>query len=202
MDRKTTPSREQLEKIGGALRRIGEQIVLTREMIASHFDLPRTDRAGLDFLYSRGGTCTAGELSKATGLTSGSTTALIDRLEQAGYAMRERDKSDRRKQVIRIPEWVFADCETVYEPVRAEMFNLWSSYSVKDLKFVEEFLMRSAQLHAECLERLRTHAAQTPKRGCERNVITQLAETSHRRRPAQRSVSPQGRAQKERRPGT
>lgn len=153
MKRNVTPSKEQVERIAGALRGIGEQIALMREMIASHFDLQRTDRAGLDFIYSRGGTCTAGELSRATGLTSGSTTALIDRLERAGYAVREPDRQDRRKQIVRIPERVLADCEAVYKPVRKELFKLWSSYSAEDLQLVEEFLTRSTQLHAACVAR-------------------------------------------------
>ena len=164
MSKKSRPSTEQLEQIGGALRRICEQIALTREMIASHFDLQRTDRAGLDFIFSRGGSCTAGELSKATGLTTGSTTALIDRLEKTGYAVREPDQNDRRKQIVRIPQKVFAHCKALYEPIRTEMFSLWSSYSVEELEFVTEFLTRSAQLQAECLERLKTRANPVPRR--------------------------------------
>lgn len=154
MKRKAKPSMELVERIAGALRSVGEQIALMRELIARHFDLQRTDRAGLDFLYSRGGTCSPGELSKATGLTSGSTTALIDRLEKAGYAVREPDRRDRRKQIVRIPERVLRDCEAVYEPIRKEMFRLWSSYSVEDLQLVEDFLTRSTQLHAACVEGL------------------------------------------------
>jgi DNA-binding MarR family transcriptional regulator len=163
MNRKAKPSKEQLERIAGVLRGIGEQIALMREMIASHFDLQRSDRAGLDFIYSRGGTCTAGELSRATGLTSGSTTALIDRLERAGYAVREPDRQDRRKQIIRIPERVLADCEALYEPIRKELFKLWSSYSAGDLQLVEEFLRRSIQLHAACVERAGADASDAPQ---------------------------------------
>ena len=162
MKRKAKPSKELVQRIADALRSVGEQITLMRELIASHFELQRSDRAGLDFLYSRGGTCSAGELSKATGLTSGSTTALIDRLEKAGYAMREADRQDRRKQIVRIPERVLRDCEAVYEPIRKEMFKLWSSYSAEDLQLVEDFLTRSTQVHAACVERLTAshHTAQ------------------------------------------
>jgi DNA-binding MarR family transcriptional regulator len=163
MAKQGKPPKELLERIGGAFRRIAEQGALTREMIAGHFALPRTDRAGLDFLYSRGGACSAGELSKATGLTSGSTTALIDRLEKAGYVARERDPNDRRKQIVHVPARVFARCEAVYSPIRAEMFKLWSSYSVEDLKFLEEFLTRSTQVYAECVDCLITSASQAPE---------------------------------------
>ena len=164
MTRKAKPITNAVERIDIALRGLGEQIALTREMIASHFALQRTERAGFDFLYLRGGACTAGELSKATGLTSGSTTALIDRLVKVGYAVRDQDPTDRRKQIVRIPERVFADCEAVYTPIRTEMFRFWSSYSVEDLEVVENFLTRSTQLHADCLRRSRTGVGDGSKR--------------------------------------
>jgi DNA-binding MarR family transcriptional regulator len=165
MNRKIKPSKEQVERVARALRGVGEQIALMRELIASHFDLQRSDRAGLDFIYSRGGSCSAGELSTATGLTSGSTTALIDRFVEAGYAVRETDRDDRRKQIVRIPKRVLQDCEAVYERIRKEMVGLWSSYSIEDLQLVEDFLTRSTQLHAACVERLRTRASQSAQRG-------------------------------------
>lgn len=169
MKRKAEPITTIVERISLALRGVGEQVALTGEMVTSHFALQRSERAALDFLYSRSGTCTAGELAKATGLTSGSTTALIDRLVEGGYAVREPDPNDRRKQIVRIPQRVLADCEAVYEPIRAEMFRFWSSYSVKDLEIVEGFLTRSTQLHAECLRRSRTSASDTSKQGRDRS---------------------------------
>jgi DNA-binding MarR family transcriptional regulator len=165
MKRKVEPITNIVERISIALRGVGEQVALTGEMVTNHFALQRTERAGLDFLYSRGGNCTAGELSKATGLTTGSTTALIDRLVEGGYAVREPDPSDRRKQIIRITQRVLADCEAVYAPIRAEMFMFWSSYSVEDLEIVEDFLTRSTQLHAECLRGSRTSVSDTSKQG-------------------------------------
>lgn len=44
---------------------------------------------------------TAGELAIELGLTTGSVTTLVDRLERAGLAMRERGQEDRRKVFIR-----------------------------------------------------------------------------------------------------
>jgi len=156
MAKKSKPPRELIEGVENAIRRIGDQGALTRLVIAEVLGLHKTDLQALDFLHSCGGSCTAGVLSRATGLSSGATTALIDRLVKSGYAAREPDPNDRRIQIVRIPERVFAGCEAVYAPVRAEMNRLWSNYSVKDLEFVEQFLTRSAQLHADCLKRLRT----------------------------------------------
>ena len=51
------------------------------------------------------GPLTPGRLSTLTGLTTGSVTGVIDRLERAGYVGRERDAADRRKvRVVPVPE--------------------------------------------------------------------------------------------------
>ncbi|GAA0607698.1 MarR family transcriptional regulator [Kribbella sandramycini] len=47
-----------------------------------------------------GAPMTAGELGRELGLTSGTVTALVDRLERAGHVRRERDPVDRRKVLI------------------------------------------------------------------------------------------------------
>jgi len=45
---------------------------------------------------------TAGELAVATGLSTGALTALIDRLERAGYIARFADPRDRRRVLVRV----------------------------------------------------------------------------------------------------
>ncbi|MBB3665215.1 DNA-binding MarR family transcriptional regulator [Prauserella sediminis] len=42
------------------------------------------------------------DLGKRLGMSSASATVLVDRLEQAGYARRERDPHDRRRVVVTV----------------------------------------------------------------------------------------------------
>jgi DNA-binding MarR family transcriptional regulator len=167
MQRKERLPKDLVGRIYAAIRRIGDQGELTRQAIAEVLGLNKTDLAAVDFLYSRDGTCTAGELSRATGLTSGSTTALIDRLEKAGYARREDDSTDRRRQLVRLSDKAHARCEAVYEPIRKDMFKLWSNYSAPELELIERFLIEGIKLHGTGLERLRgtrfdSRAGKTP----------------------------------------
>ncbi|HYZ85946.1 MAG TPA: MarR family transcriptional regulator [Bryobacteraceae bacterium] len=155
-------ARELLERIGVAVREMGAQSVLASEVIADIFGLHKTDLESLDLIYLRGGACTAGELSRATGLTSGSVTALIDRLVKAGYVVREADPNDRRRQIVRIRPEAIAPIQAVYAPMQTEMFKLWSGYGERELEIVEDFIARSTQLHADYLERLRTKSAVSP----------------------------------------
>jgi DNA-binding MarR family transcriptional regulator len=155
MKQKEKLPKDLVGRIFAAVRGVGDQGELTREVIAEVLGLNKTDLTGVDFLYAQGGTCTAGQLSTATGLTSGSTTALIDRLEKAGYAVREDDPTDRRKQLVRLSDKAHARCEAVYEPIRKETFKLWSNYSASELELIERFLTEGIKLHASGLERLR-----------------------------------------------
>jgi DNA-binding MarR family transcriptional regulator len=51
-------------------------------------------------LLVRSGPMTAGQLARATGLTTGAITGIVDRLEQAGWARRSADPGDRRRVII------------------------------------------------------------------------------------------------------
>ena len=158
MAMKIVPSKELLERTYCALRGVGEQGKVLREVIAKHLGLNSTDLLSVDFLRSHGGACTAGELAEATGLTSGSATALIDRLEKAGYAKRESDPNDRRRQVVRLNDEQIARCEKVYVPIQKDLFRLWSGYSPEQLEAIEDFINRSLKIHAQSVQRLRAQS--------------------------------------------
>ncbi|MBP2133830.1 DNA-binding MarR family transcriptional regulator [Methanomicrobium sp. W14] len=44
------------------------------------------------------------DLSKELGVTTGTTTVTVDRLEKGGYAVRDRPENDRRSYIIRLTE--------------------------------------------------------------------------------------------------
>ena len=47
------------------------------------------------------GNATPKQLAKATGLSTGAITGIVDRLERAGYAKREPNPEDRRSVIVR-----------------------------------------------------------------------------------------------------
>ena len=96
-DRKQT----LVARLGEQVRRMGAQSVLISKTVAGRFGLNTSDLECLDLIYLRG-QASAGELARATGLTSGAVTALIDRLERAGYVERTDDPTDRRRREVRI----------------------------------------------------------------------------------------------------
>jgi len=159
--RKAGPVKELVERVGLAVRRMGAQSVITSQTVAGRFGLHTTDLECLDLLFMRG-QATAGELAQATGLTSGATTALIDRLEKAGYVTRVADPADRRRHQIRICADAIKPIEAVYRPMQSEMFKLWSSFTERELQVIANFLSRSTDLAIACVAKISSETASTP----------------------------------------
>lgn len=144
-------------ELGRAVRRMGAQSVIASRTIADRFGLHTTDLEVLDLIFLRG-EASAGDLAEATGLTSGSVTALVDRLVRAGYVERHPDPGDRRKVMVRARLDAIELIKAVYAPIQASMFGLWSSYGDDELRTVLDFVMRSTDLHVDCLKDIRDTA--------------------------------------------
>ena len=85
-----------LEEIGDFSRKSQAAADLFDERISEFLGINRTDGRCLD-IVGQHGKVSAGQLSIEAGLTTGAVTAVIDRLESAGYVQRVRDPVDRRK---------------------------------------------------------------------------------------------------------
>ncbi len=144
---------ELLRQLGDAMRRMGAQSVLSSAAMAKHFGLHPTDLEVLDLIFLRE-TVAAGALAAATGLTSGSVTALVDRLVARGYVARRRDEADRRRVLISVERAATAPIEAAYEPRRIAMQALWSSFDHETLHLVTDFLTRSTDLLVRSTEEI------------------------------------------------
>ena len=69
------------------------------DALCRHVGVSRSDYDALEALDEHG-SLTPGELGTLLSLTSGSVTALIDRLERLGWASRSRHPDDRRKIIV------------------------------------------------------------------------------------------------------
>jgi DNA-binding MarR family transcriptional regulator len=83
-------------------RRIHAAVDAIDCLVSARLGINRNDLRCLNFLEQ--GAATPGDVALHTGLTSGSVTALIDRLEGAGFVERRRTCVDRRSVEIVIPD--------------------------------------------------------------------------------------------------
>lgn len=91
------------------------------------FDYVAAQRLGINLtdlhcinIIERAGSLTAGELAIEAGLTSGAITGVIDRLERAGYARRERDPEDRRRVAVAVTPAFYEAAGGIWGPVKQD----------------------------------------------------------------------------------
>ena len=84
-----------------ALRRAGSIMQLLGQMSAERIGINVTDLNCLN-IVALTGSMTAGDLARATGLTTASITGVLDRLEEGGFVRRERDPHDRRRVIVKL----------------------------------------------------------------------------------------------------
>lgn len=93
------PSDEVRARIQVAVIRFIADVILYNHVVGQREGLGPSDGQFLTLLQVHG-PMTAGELAARTGLTSGSTTGVIDRLERAGLVTRSQDPRDRRRVIV------------------------------------------------------------------------------------------------------
>lgn len=110
-----------------------------------------TDIRCLEFL-SEVHRATAGELAKATGLTTGAVTAMIDRLEKGGFVKREADTEDRRKTII-ILIGIPSKLKSVREMFSQEIPDILSGYTADELLLIASWNIKfAAVLHQKIIK--------------------------------------------------
>src|SRR6185312_194532 len=84
-----------------AAREYGVSTTLFRNAVGARLGVNVTDMECLALLFFKG-IATPTELSKHTSLSSGATTAMLDRLERAGMILRRPNPDDRRGSLIEV----------------------------------------------------------------------------------------------------
>ncbi|MFI6741584.1 MarR family winged helix-turn-helix transcriptional regulator [Nonomuraea sp. NPDC050451] len=122
------------------------------EAAAKLLGVNRTDLRCLELLNQHED-LTHSRLVTALGLTTGSVTALVDRLERLGYLARRPDPTDRRKTLIQLTDIARQKTWELYGPFVTEGETLMRDYSAADLELLAGFLRRSRELYERQLGR-------------------------------------------------
>jgi DNA-binding MarR family transcriptional regulator len=128
-----------------AVRDYGVNLTQFRNAMSEWAGLNGTDMECLRLLFQKG-IATPSELARHTGLTSGATTAMLDRLEKAGLIERRPNPNDRRGTLI-TPEKSSAEkMASWFESARNAQDKLISSYSESELEIIADVFERFAKL--------------------------------------------------------
>ena len=129
------------------IQEFAARVVFFHSAVSEKLGLHATDLKGLRLLGVE--PMTAGELGERIGLTGAAVTALIDRLEKAGYVVRERGLQDRRKITIRANLQQLRKVDDLYAGQYAKMSKLLSKYSEREFAVITSFLEKTTQVLAE-----------------------------------------------------
>ncbi len=136
-----------------AAREYGIQMTLYRNVIFEKLGVNATDMECLGFLITRR-VASPTELARYTGLTSGATTAMLDRLEKGGFIERRPNPDDRRGTLVVLARSGAEKVAPWYAPVGKAQDALVSSYAEAELQLIADFFERYAKVWEQVREEL------------------------------------------------
>jgi DNA-binding MarR family transcriptional regulator len=137
-----------------AVRDYGIQLTLFRNAMSEWAGVNATDMDCLRFLFLKG-VSTPSQLARHTGLTSGATTAMLDRLEKAGLIERQPNPDDRRGTLI-VPAKSSAERAAAwFESARRAQAELIASYSEEELELIANVFEQFTKLWEQESEKVR-----------------------------------------------
>jgi len=149
-------SAELAEDLVEAVR--AEQVAheIADEHVTEFLGINRTDSRCLDIVERRS-RMTAGALAEESGLTTGAVTALVDRLERAGYLRRVRDTADRRKVFIELTPLMTSITERLFYNMEGMFQGMMERLSLKDVETITYFLRASIYINSQRARLLGEH---------------------------------------------
>lgn len=137
-----------------AVRDYGVSLTLFRNAMSEWAGLNVTDMECLRLLFIKG-VAAPSELARHTGLTSGATTAMLDRLEKVGLIARQPNPKDRRGVLISPTPSSSAKVASWFEAARQAQEALISSYSEDELEIIVDVFERFVNLWEQEREKLK-----------------------------------------------
>jgi len=134
----------------------GARFILLHQAVAERLGLNIIDLRCLR-LASEVAEPTAGHLAKITGLTTGTITGLLDRLEKARFVRRERGSDDRRKVIVKVLPGGAQKIERIMGPLSQDMNKALQDFTEDELKAVLKFFEVTAGAVSRHLVRIDEH---------------------------------------------
>lgn len=122
------------------------------DAVAERIGINRTDLRCLD-IVARAGKIGAGDLGRASGLTSGAVTAVLDRMERAGFCRRSKGADDRRRVFVETTAKFNSAAREAYAPVLRQAQRELKRFTVKELDAIGDFLRLDRELKQAYLDR-------------------------------------------------
>lgn len=150
-----TARSQLLDELSTVSRRYMAAYALFNQAVADHLGLHPTDLQCLNLLTLEQDPVTTGRIAELTGLTTGSATRLVDRLERAGYVVRERDAADRRRVLVATVPDRIAEFGRMWERLGGTWSTLFADLDDAELAAIVRHMTRTVEFSGEQIARLR-----------------------------------------------
>jgi DNA-binding MarR family transcriptional regulator len=150
------------EELGRLLRQLNVETDRFAELFGETNGLHRTDLNALVVIMDaarRGEPVSPTGLARAVHLTASATTAVLDRLEQAGHLHRERDPHDRRRVELRLAATAMRLGEQFFRPLADELSAAWATFTPAERAAVARFLIASVDATVRTRSRMTDNPA-------------------------------------------
>jgi DNA-binding MarR family transcriptional regulator len=127
-----------------SLRDLSSQLSLLNRVIGAQLDLKDTDWDCLEIL-NRHGPLSPTALARRAGLHPATMTGVLDRLERAGWVVRDRDPADRRAFTVRALRDRSGEVFRLYAGMNSAMDGICADYSEAELELIASFLRRTTE---------------------------------------------------------
>lgn len=140
-----TEKTDQKRRAMMAVRDYGVNLTHFRNAVSAWAGMNLTDMECLRWLFQKG-VATPTELAKFSGLSSGATTAMLDRLEAAGWVERTPNPQDRRGWLISPAKGSAPKVAGWFESARVAQDELLSRYSESEQALIADVFERFSDL--------------------------------------------------------
>ena len=147
-DRKKTLRNRLVGEVILGAREFSIGTVLFHRVVGQLLGVNVTDMKCIDMMTLQG-SATPSQLAVHTGLSSGATTAMVDRLERARLIERKPHPKDRRGTILVLTKEAMRKLPMLFASLGDAMETLVSSYSQKDLAVLNDFFTRADLLWRE-----------------------------------------------------
>ncbi|GGK65648.1 putative HTH-type transcriptional regulator YcgE [Planomonospora parontospora subsp. parontospora] len=145
---------ETLKRIMDESRRHYAAYVLFNQALADHLQIHSTDLQCVALLDQEPGPVSTGDIARLTGLTPGSATRLVDRLEKAGLVERHSDPADRRRALVALAPSARERISEVWDLPGRAFIEVLERYGDAELAVIADYLHRAAEVGRAQAERL------------------------------------------------
>lgn len=133
-------------RVGQALVHMVRRAEEAQERAARQHGLHPTDFRAIGYLHQAGQPVSPKDINAYLGLTSGSGTALLDRLEACSYIRRIPNPDDRRGALILLDREAASRPVQLFEDIQAAYYKATAEFTPQELGAIAAYLEHVAHL--------------------------------------------------------